>query len=169
MPTRADRCRQLRHKPLLSSVVSNRSILVRRAADWRHGWQVLSKWRPHLRQSGRQSPATHSLKRLWRTGIQMRNRPAERAQIVLLRYPLKNRQYRVGAVIGIGRDPRWYSPFAANVATPRSAVLSCSRKKNPGHPHQPNTIILATKASPDPESQLPVDTWHAPGERPSGC
>lgn len=89
---------------------SNRRRIVCRA-----GWVGVTDGKPlkvrtHL-HSVCQAQLTHSLKRLWRTGIQMRNRPAERAQIVLLRYLLKNRQNCVGAVIGIGVDLKRYSPF----------------------------------------------------------
>ncbi len=117
--------------------------------DWRHGWQAL-KVRPHLHSVCRSAYAfaQASGEPVFRCAIdQRRGRRSYRCATCS-----KNRQYRVGAVIGIGVI-RGIPRFAANVATLGEARFVLPEEENPRHLRTPS-FIPATVLSPCQESQL---------------
>ncbi len=89
-----------------------------------------------------------------------RNRPAE-ARTAL---PAQNRQYRVGAVIGIGVDLKRYSRLPQTCAFGERG-LSCSEGKKHG---AIRAVICSHGASPDPEASCHASA-RAGRRRPSGC
>ncbi len=77
------------------------------------------------------------------------NRPAEGRQIVLLRYLLKNRQYRVGAVIGAKRgSPAVFPVLPRHAAAKRGFAAESTGPSARRHSFRP-------RAFPEPESSCP--------------